>query len=493
MIKKVRTRFAPSPSGFLHLGSARTAIFNYIYAKQNDGEFVLRIDDADDKRNISEALQPIIDGLLWLGLDWDVGPIFQSDHQQLYMEKMYQLIKSGFAYPCYETEVDKSTICRGVLRNQPSALTMSIVCGEKVAIRFRMVEDQKIVLEDEIRGKIEWKTNDIGDPIIICRDGTPTYNFATAIDDLDLNITHVIRGEEYLNNTPIQMAIYYALQEIPPKFAHLPLVCEPNSKNKLSKRRGHKLITIEQENKLKDLGIYEENNVKYNPATISYYKEIGYPPEAVVNYLSRLGWALDGETEIFSKEDLVKNFKLEKVKKSSASFDPKKFYWTSQEYLSKLKKEELADQCIPYLQRAGVLPEEINIDTFDKLVKVVDMCDSRIKIFSDIVSHGDFFFRDPIYTNEKLKSYVLPMADVFEEYYGKLKNVDVWYRATLEKDFKDFILTKGIINMHLINALRVAISGKTFGPCVFTCMELLGKTETILRIKKCLDIINQEK
>jgi glutamyl-tRNA synthetase len=484
---KVRTRFAPSPSGYLHLGGARTAIFNYVYAKQHGGEFVLRIDDTDEKRNMSSTVQPILDGLLWLGLDWDVGPIFQSERKQLYLERMYQLIRNGMAYPCYDGGSDGFSVYRGVLRNQSASITMEAVNTDKVSVRLRVPENQTIVLEDEIRGKIVWRTDDLGDPVIVRQDGSPTYNFATVVDDLDLNITHVIRGEEHLNNTPLQLAIYYGLLEKPPKFAHLPLVCEPNSKNKLSKRSGHELVTSEQRNKLKELGITEEDNVKYNPATISYYKELGYPPEAVVNYLSRLGWALDGTTEIFPMKDIIENFKLSSVKKKSASFDPKKFYWTAQEYLDKLKKEDLAGLCIPYLQKIGVLPEEIDIDTFDMLVKVVVMCESRIKIYSDIISQGDFFFRDPIYSDSTFKSYIKPMNEILKDYTERLKAVEVWNRANLEANFKNFISSKDIVNTNLNNAIRVAVSGKMVGPSVFMCMEILGRNKTIQRLERCIN------
>jgi len=320
MLKPV-TRFAPSPTGYLHIGGVRTALFNWLYARRYQGRFILRIDDTDTERNIEEAVQPILDGLAWLGLSHDAGPFYQSERLDRYREVCASLLASGWAYE------------------------------EEGAVRFSIPhwdDGVGIGCFDLIRKKLTWDDKLIKDPVIRRSDGTFLYNFASVVDDHDLGVTHILRGEEHLSNTPIQLALFRSLGWAEPKFGHLSFICAPGSKKKLSKRDLDQFMTPDVCEKLTTIGFTERTDL--NPAVLGYYQAMGYLPEAMVNYLARLGWALDGTSEIIPLAKLVECFSLDGVNDSPASFDPAKLLWLNGEYMRQLPFEKKVDFAAAYLE-----------------------------------------------------------------------------------------------------------------------------------------------
>ncbi|MFM7112299.1 MAG: glutamate--tRNA ligase, partial [Planctomycetota bacterium] len=312
----VRTRFAPSPTGYLHIGGVRTALFNWLFTRRHGGQFILRIDDTDAERNKAEALQPILDGFRWLGIDWDEGPgvegphgpYFQSQRQHLYDQAARKLVASGHAYPCVltadELRVEREAaekakrpyIHRGPRRDATAESNLSLLAERRFPIRLKVPDGSVIALDDLIRGHVEWKADDLGDPVILRADGRALYNFATVVDDAAMRISHVVRAAEHLSNTPLQLVAYAALGSPVPAFAHVPVVNEPNSKKKLSKRDMTKFLTTEIRQKLERIGwsaaeIAARDDL--NPATVAFYREMGYLPAALINYLGRLGWSMD--------------------------------------------------------------------------------------------------------------------------------------------------------------------------------------------------------
>ena len=373
----IRTRFAPSPTGFLHIGGARTALFSWAFARRHGGQFILRIDDTDAERNKSEALKPILEGFKWLGINWDEGPevggphgpYFQSQRQHLYDEAAKKLVAAGHAYPCVlssdELRVERETaekakrpyIHRGPRRDADPASNLELLVDRKLPIRLKVPEGTTIKLDDLIRGHVEWQASDLGDPVILRADGRALYNFATVVDDAAMEISHVVRAAEHLSNTPLQLVAYAALGAPIPTFAHVPVVNEPNSKKKLSKRDMAKFLTNEIKGKLERIGwssaeIAARDDL--NPATVAFYREMGYLPAALINYLGRLGWSMDDHSEIIPLRTMVDNFGLDRVNSSPASFDPDKLYWVAGEYMKQMPLREKVAGCLPLDRRAHV-------------------------------------------------------------------------------------------------------------------------------------------
>lgn len=457
----IRTRFAPSPTGYLHIGGVRTALFNWLFTRQNKGSFILRVDDTDADRNNPKAIQPILDGFRWLGLNWDEGPevggphtpYCQSERKDHYHDFVRNLIKADAAY------------------------------RDGLAIRLR-IPSGKTIINDLVRGKIEWDNSTIKDPVIVRSDGHALYNLATVADDYAMQITHILRAEEHLSNTPVQVIMYKALRLPVPKFGHLPFVCEPGSHKKLSKREMKKFITGEVYRSLRMLGWTDEEidgRDDLNPATLAFYQEMGYLPAAIVNYLARLGWSLDGETEKISLEELTQNFSLDRITKGPASFDPVKLHWLNAEYMKDIPLYVKLDKMTPYLTR---LPEIKDVNRIT-LAQVVESCGDRLKLFSDIVTYGAFFFRDPIYEQKAvqkrlLKEGIPQLIGGFAE--STLRSVEPFLPDVLEKALQNYCEKKKAKSADLIHALRVAVTGVTIGPSVFHCMAILGREEVLKRI-----------
>lgn len=508
----VRTRFAPSPTGYLHIGGVRTALFNWLLARRHGGQFILRIDDTDTERNVTAALQPILDGFRWLGIQWDEGPeiggphgpYFQSQKLERYKQVAHELVAAGHAYPDQSTKeqldaarkaaeaAKKPYIHRGPERSLLPAEAARLVAERPLPIRLKVPDGQKLVLNDLIRGPVEWQTDLISDPVILRGDGRALYNFATVVDDVDLRITHVVRAEEHLTNTNVQMLVYQALGLQPPAFAHVPVVCEPNSRKKLSKRDMKKFVTAEVRAKLRSVGytdaeIDAQDNL--NPATVAYYRELGYLPAALVNYLGRLGWSLDDKSEVIPLDQMIANFGLDRVKDSPASFDPDKLYWLAGEYMKVLPLEEKVAGCLPYLIRAGLMTEPVSATTREVLSQAITACGDRLKLYSDILTYAAFFFtKDVRYDEAAFQKRVRKegMPAVLEAAANLLSTVEPYSPASLEQALQAFAQERGIKPADLNHALRVSVSGVPIGPGLYDLLAILGREECRHRIAAAL-------
>jgi glutamyl-tRNA synthetase len=511
----IRTRFAPSPTGYLHIGGVRTALFNWLFARRHSGKFILRIDDTDTERNRPEALQPILDGFRWLGIDWDegpevggaFGPYFQSQRSQLYRDAALKLIDSGHAYPDYMTkeELDalrkqaeaqkRSYVHRYPNRDAPPAVHRELYSAKPTTLRLKVPAGRTIVVDDLIAGPVETQSDLISDPVILRADGSALYNFATAVDDAAMQITHIIRAKEHLSNTPVQILAYEALGVTPPQFAHVPVVNAPKSKEKLSKRKMQQFMTPDVIALLRSVHAvpaeWTDDQIKknegLNPATVEYYRVLGYLPESLINYFGRLGWSLDDKTEIMDRATMIANFSLDRVNDSSASFDPEKLAWVAAEYMKAAPLDRKVDGVLPVLRRAGLIGESADVAI---VRRVVEACGERLKVFTDILQYAAFFFRDPVYDPKAVKQRLQKdgMPALLREATGVLVAAEPFDPPTLESRIKAFCEAKGAKFGDLNHALRVATTGVMVGPGVYECLAILGKDETLRRIEAALKI-----
>ena len=419
----VRTRFAPSPTGYMHIGGMRTALFNWLWARHNGGQFVVRIDDTDRPWNIEDALQPILDAFRWLELDWDegpevggeYGPYFQSMRGDLYTEAVDRLLKEGKAYEDFDppevaqadraaAEQEKRTYLniRRALEFSDEERADLKVQGEPFVVRYLVPRDETIVIEDHVRGRVEWDCGLISDPVIMRGDGSPLYNFASVVDDAQMQISHVIRAEEHLTNTAVQALLFKALGFDLPEFAHIPFVAAPGSKEKLSKREKkiERYRKSPQFKKLFDLAdqvfplIGAGSSETLNPVMVAYYEKIGFLPGAVFNGLSRLGWSYDDKTENMSREFVVENFTLDRVVKSSAGLDPDKLLAYQEYWMGELSIDDRVDRCLSYLTKAGWLSEPVTEDARAFVTRLVTALGERLKLFSDVLNYDEYFVDD---------------------------------------------------------------------------------------------------
>jgi glutamyl-tRNA synthetase len=431
----IRTRFAPSPTGLLHVGGARTALFNWIYAKKHGGTFVLRVEDTDHTRNTEEAKQVILDGLHWLGLDWDegpqkggsYGPYYQSERGSIYAEYLSRLEKGGHLYE------------------------------DNGAIRFRSPRE-KVILEDEICGRIEFDlTNPGTHPDITLRrpDGSWIFHFVSVVDDIEMKITHVIRGEDHLSNTPKHIELYKALGATPPRFAHMPLILNRDG-SKMSKR---------------DEG-----------AALGTYPEAGYAPEAVRNYLSLLGWSPKENREIISTEEVVAMFELNQINRRNAAFDLDKCFWINGQYLLQMDLARYAELAIPFLEKAG-----ITWPTWDSLEKVLAIVKPKIKMLKDLPEWVAFFFTETFPYDEAAVAKSLTgtsAADRLKALSESYASLTEWNAATLEATLKETAVKLGNKTGELVHPARVAASGRSVGPGLYEMLEILGKERTLARFER---------
>jgi glutamyl-tRNA synthetase len=511
----IRTRFAPSPTGYLHIGGVRTALFNWLLTRRLGGQFILRIDDTDQDRNRPEALQPILDGFRWLGIDWDegpevggpYGPYYQSQRGELYRKAALELVDRGHAYPDYTTaeerkaareKAGKGYIHRGQHRNTPPDEARRLYNERPTALCLKMPAGRTVAIEDQIRGHVGWQTDTLSDPVILRADGSPLYNFATVVDDVAMKITHVIRAAEHLDNTAVQVLVYEGLGYPTPVFAHVPVVNAPNSNEKLSKRKMQQFMTPEVIAQLRDCHVFgpectDEQIRKQegiNPATVAFYRERGYLPAALVNYLGRLGWSLDDKEEIIPLERMIANFGLERVNKSPASFDPVKLDWLAGEYMRMLPEPEKVAGVIPFLQRRGLTPDGPPDEAARrKVAEVVRACGDRLKLFSDILLYGSFFFtKDPEYDMQAVKKRVQKagVPEALHEFAKVLADVQPFEPDKLEEALEAFCEGRGMKVGDMNHALRVATTGVMIGPGVYECLAILGREETLRRIELAL-------
>jgi glutamyl-tRNA synthetase len=476
--------------------------------KRLKGQYVLRIEDTDTERNKPEALQPILDGFRWLGMNWDEGPeiggpfapYFQSQRGESYIAAAMQLLEGGHAYPDYtpkeEMEAQRkaaeaakqSFVFRGPNRSASAAENAASFRARPAPLRLKVPSGQTVVIDDVIRGRVEVQTDTISDPVIVRADGRPLYNFAVVVDDVAMQITHVIRAAEHLSNTPIQVLIYEALGKPKPVFAHVPVVNEPGSKKKLSKRDMKKFVTAEVRAKLRAIGYTQEqidSRDDLNPATAAYYRELGYLPAAIVNYLGRLGWSLDDKTEFIPIDEMIAKFDLERVQSGPASFDPVKLDWLAGEYMKSLPLDEKVAGCAPYLQRAGLIDNPIQASERDRLTQVVAACGDRIKVFSDILTHGTIFFRaDPAYDPKSVeKRLKKPGAlDLLMAFRDVLTTATPFDAAKLERALQEFCAARSCKPAELVHPLRVATTGAEVGIGLFDSLAIFGRDEVLRRI-----------
>ncbi len=489
----VRTRFAPSPTGFLHIGGVRTALFNWLLARHFGGQFILRIDDTDQQRHVDDALTRILDGFRWMGMDWDEGPevggpsgpYFQSERAEHYKKAADALVASGHAYRDYTTqaerdadrEAQKSHKVAYRFREKPTAEADRArfeAEGRPYGLRFRVPLGQTLVVHDLIKGDVEARTDEIGDFVIVRPDGMPLYNFASVVDDLAMRITHVVRAEEHLSNTFSQLLIFEALGAELPAFAHVPYVAEVGSKAKLSKRKTDE---------------YAQRGVL---VLLNQYIEKGYLPDAMLNYLARLGWSLDASQEIFTRDELVEKFTLERVNSSPASHDPDKLFWIQGEWMKTLTPDQKVDGALPYLQKEGLAPEPVTPEFRARVAAVVEALGDRLKTFSDILTLGRYFFtetltHDPDAVKKRLKKD--GVAKVLAGLDEVLATAEPYDLATLEKAVHHYAESNAIAMGQVVNPLRVATTGQGVGPGLYDCLVILGRESCRARIAATLAML----
>jgi glutamyl-tRNA synthetase len=518
----IRTRFAPSPTGYLHIGGVRTALFNWLLTRHEGGQFILRIDDTDTGRNRPEALQPILDGFRWLGITWDEGPevggpngpYFQSQRGSLYLEAAFRLLDGGQAYPAYETAEElkaareaaraekRDNIFRGPHRNTPPSECRRLWEERPTVLRLKVPDGQTISITDLIRGRVEWQTNEISDPVIVRADGSPLYNFATVVDDIGMNITHIVRAAEHLSNTAVQVLVYEALGHPLPQFAHVPVVNAPNSSEKLSKRKMQQFITPEVIAKLRavhavpaeatDAEIKKREDL--NPATVAFYQALGYLPAALVNYLGRLGWSMDDTSEKIPLDVMIARFGLERVNDAPGSFDPDKLAWLAGEYMKELPLEEKVNGVLPFLVRAGLIQDPIGDVVRHKVRQIVEATGDRLRTFSDILTHAATFLKkdpeyDPKAVDKKLKK---PEAvELLTGFRAVLADAQTFEPAPLEQLLTSYCEQRGAKKNVLVHALRVAVTGTEVGLGLYETLVILGRAETLRRIDLGLKLAGQ--
>ena len=507
MERKVRVRFAPSPTGPLHMGGVRTALFNYLFAKKHGGDFLLRIEDTDQNRFVPGAEEYIIEALNWCGLVPDegvgiggnFGPYRQSERKPMYKKYADSLIDNGFAYFAFDSaeeldglrkefELRKEVFSYDLhTRNQlKNSLTLSpeevqerLASGQSYVIRFKMPENRDIVEEDMIRGRVSFKTNQLDDKVLFKSDGMPTYHLANVVDDHLMQITHVIRGEEWLPSMPLHILLYESLgiAENRPRFSHLPLILKPEGKGKLSKRDGDKM------------GFPVFPLLWKDPETGEFsrgYREDGYFPEAFINMLALLGWSPGTEQEFFSMDELIEIFDLSRVVKSGARFDPEKAKWFNRHYLQQKSPAEIAQLFLPILTEKGISPE------IHQLERIVGMIQERCEFVKDLWEQGHFFFQAPESYDEKTiqKKWKPDTSEKLESIAELFESISDWKAEAIKESFSAFMTEKewgfGVVMV----PIRLALVGSSSGPDLFEILEMIGKSETNGRIRTACERIH---
>lgn len=515
----VRTRFAPSPTGYMHIGGMRTALFAWLWARRNRGQFILRIDDTDQQRNREEALGPILEAFRWLGLDWDEGPevggphapYFQSQRRTQYDAALKRLLESGQAYRDFESAAETQAQREAAEREKrvyissraSLALTKAeiderIAAGQPHVIRLLIPRGDHVVINDHIRGTVEWDCSLMPDPVVARSDGSPLYNFATVVDDAEFEITHVVRAEEHLSNTPIQVLLHRALGNRTPEWAHIPYVAAPGSKEKMSKRHIGKYRTNPQFRKLFELGDQVLSRIgvdpqaeSLSPVMVAYYQQVGFLPAGVLNALVRLGWSLDDQTEILSLQDMQQKFSLERVIKSPAGLDPDKLISFQSHWMSQLSVDDKVAGCAPFLQRAGLISDAQDPAVKAYLARIIELAADRIRVFGDIFQLDEFFVADSdLKIDQKnFQKRVTASAatqSLLKELRGQLAACLDFRAAPLHDLLQAFTTEKQVKPGELFPALRLCISGKTQGADLHQTLEILGKERVLARIDLAL-------
>ena len=521
----VRTRFAPSPTGYLHIGGVRTALFNWLFARKHGGQFILRIDDTDQSRNVDEALQPILDGFRWLGIDWDEGPevdgphapYFQSQRTEKYQAAVKKMLTNGTAYKDYsrteEIQAERETAqaekrtfvySRRWMAETDEQAAVFEAEGRTAVVRLKMPREGTCLIPDLIRGDVEFEWAHEQDMVIQKADGTCLYHLASVVDDAELEISHVIRAEEHLSNTPRQIFISQSLGYELPQYAHLPYVAEPGSKNKLSKRKIPKYLKNQDFKKLYDHGERiatrcdrELSEDTFNPVIVDFYRDIGFLPHAIINYLLLLGWSLDGETEEFTTEEMIAAFSLERVIKSPASFDPTKLTAFQQREMDKLDLKKKSALCVPYLQQAGLLETPPACDTGPYLNDIITATENRITVAGDILDYDDFFTADASLPYDA-KAFAKRLVNtegaqqLLIEFRDTISELDDFNVESIEQTMREFVEAKDIKFGEIIHPVRVSTTGKPVGFGLFETLAILGKDRCINRMNLALESAQNE-
>ncbi len=511
----VRTRFAPSPTGYLHIGGVRTALFNWLFARKHGGQFLLRIDDTDAERNVESALAPILHGFRWLGIDWDEGPevggphapYYQSQRLDRYQAAAKKLLNGGHAYRDYATteeiqrereaaEAEKRPFLysRTWMAQTDAQAAAFEAQGRKAVVRLKMPREGTLTIPDHIRGNVQFDWAREQDHVIQRNDGTCLYHLASVVDDFDFEITHVIRAEEHLSNTPRQIFLAQSLGFPLPDYAHLPFVAEPGSKNKLSKRKLDKYLKNKDFASVNDHGRAIATAIglstaadTFNPVIVDFYEQVGYLPEAVINYLLLLGWSLDDKTEFFTREEMIAGFSLERVNKAPASFDPKKLLAFEEHYMQQLPIKQKVAKVLPFLQKAGSISSPPPCDTGPKLTEILTAAGDRIKVAGDILDYTYLFADDDALTYdeaafEKRIRQPTDAIGLLSRFRDALAAVEPFDAPTLDKLLHDFVAAEGIETGNVIHALRVAVTGQAVGFGLFETLAVLGRERCAARI-----------
>jgi len=464
----VRTRFAPSPTGYLHIGGVRTALFSWLYARHHQGRFILRIEDTDRERSTDESVQVILDAMKWLGLECDEGPFYQTQRYDRYKEIIQKLLDEDKAYYCYcsKEELDvmrEEAMARGDKpRYDGRCRHDDHPDKDKVppVVRFKNPLEGEVVIEDRIQGRVVYKNEELDDLIIARSDGTPTYNLTVVVDDMDMQITDVIRGDDHLNNTPRQINIFHALDAEAPRYAHMPLISGEDG-SRLSKRHG--------------------------AANILQYKEDGYLPEALLNYLARLGWS-HGDQEIFSMAEMIEYFDIEDVNKSAASVNPEKLLWLNQHYIKTGDSVELAEKLREYFKQL-----DIDIEDGPDILELVEVQKERAKTLLEMAEQSRCFYVDfDAHDADAAKKHLRPVIlEPLEKLREKFAALDEWQDETLHQIIVDTAAEFDIKMGKIAQPLRVAITGGSVSPSIDVTLRLIGKKRVLSRLDMALDYVRR--
>lgn len=485
MAKDVRVRYAPSPTGNLHIGNARTALFNYLFARNQGGTFVIRIEDTDQKRNIEGGELSQLHYLKWLGIDWDesidtekgeYGPYRQSERNHIYKKYYQDLLDRDLAYYCYCTEEELeaereaqsargemprySGKCRHLTEAEQERLAKE---GRKPSIRFRVPSGKVYTFHDMVKNEVSFESDGIGDFVIVKKDGVPTYNFAVAIDDHLMKISHVLRGDDHISNTPRQLMIYEAFGWTPPTFGHMTLIVN-EQRRKLSKR--------------------DETIIQF----IEQYKELGYLPEALFNFIALLGWSPKGEEELFSKEEFIQMFDPQRLSKSPAIFDKQKLTWMNNQYMKQLDLDKVVELSLPHLVKAGLVPKDMTTEEKDWVRNLISLYQEQMSYGAEIVKLSQVFFKEEVSYDDKARE-VLEQEQVpavLQSLVEEIEDLESFKAPNIKKAIKNVQKATGQKGKKLFMPIRVAVTGQTSGPELPNAMELLGKETVKKRLQSVI-------
>ncbi|WP_226677497.1 glutamate--tRNA ligase [Rossellomorea aquimaris] len=484
MTQEVRVRYAPSPTGHLHIGNARTALFNYLYARSVGGKFIIRIEDTDKKRNIEGGEESQLKYLQWLGIDWDestdkpgeYGPYRQSERNHIYEQYLNELLENGKAYKCYCTEEELeaereaqsaagqmprySGKCRNLTKEDQEKLAAE---GRQPSIRFRVPAGKVYSFNDIVKEDVSFESDGIGDFVIAKKDGTPTYNFAVAVDDYLMKITHVLRGEDHISNTPKQLMIFEALGWEAPVYGHMTLIVN-ESRKKLSKR--------------------DESIIQF----IEQYEALGYLPEALFNFIALLGWSPKGEEELFSKEEFIEIFDPERLSTSSALFDNQKLTWMNNQYMKNLELDQVVELSLPHLISAGKLDENMSDEQREWASRVISLYQEQMSFGAEIVELSDMFFKTDLEYDEEAKAVLdeEQVPEVLQAFLNEIEALENYEAAEIKSSIKAVQKATGHKGKKLFMPIRVAVTGQTHGPELPNAIELLGKDTVKHRLQSLL-------